>query len=126
VNTSIHWVSGYRGAAKPHRSRGAKLQITEAEARQYYLANREQFVEPASVTFREILVELPAGAQTGAGVHVAADDEARVRSQALIEWKDEDLGEPRIIPASTGEQGRNPAARSWSLMSAPAATWRRR
>jgi hypothetical protein len=42
---------------------GAKLQITEEEARQYYLANRNEFVEPAMVTFREILIELPASAQ---------------------------------------------------------------
>jgi peptidyl-prolyl cis-trans isomerase SurA len=62
---------------------GAKLQITEQEARQYYQANRNEFVQPASVTFREVLIELPAGAQTAAGVNVAADDEVRGRIEAI-------------------------------------------
>lgn len=62
---------------------GAKLQITEQEARQYYQANRDEFVEPASVTFREILVELPASAQTSAGVNAAADDETKAAAAAL-------------------------------------------
>jgi peptidyl-prolyl cis-trans isomerase SurA len=62
---------------------GAKLQITEQEARQYYQANRNEFVQPATVTFREVLIELPAGAQTAAGVSVAADDEARGRIEAV-------------------------------------------
>lgn len=62
---------------------GAKLQITEEEARQYYLANRNEFVEPATVTFREILIELPAGAQGTAGVNVAADDESRRQAETI-------------------------------------------
>jgi parvulin-like peptidyl-prolyl isomerase len=62
---------------------GAKLQITEQEARQYYQANRNEFVQPAAVTFREILIELPAGAQTAAGVNVAADDEVKQRIEAV-------------------------------------------
>jgi peptidyl-prolyl cis-trans isomerase SurA len=62
---------------------GAKLQITEQEARQYYQANRNEFVQPATVTFREILIELPAGAQTAAGVNVAADDEVKSRIDAI-------------------------------------------
>jgi hypothetical protein len=61
---------------------GAKLQITEQEARQYYQANRNEFVEPAAVTFREILIELPAGAQTAAGVNVAADDEVKQQDRS--------------------------------------------
>jgi peptidyl-prolyl cis-trans isomerase SurA len=40
---------------------GSKLQITEAEARQYYQFHQQEFVEPASVTLREILIEAPAG-----------------------------------------------------------------
>ena len=40
---------------------GSKLQITEAEARQYYQYHPQEFVEPASVTLREILIETPAG-----------------------------------------------------------------
>lgn len=62
---------------------GVKLQITEEEARQYYNANRGEFVEPASVTFREILLELPASAQSAAGVNVAADDEIRQQAEAV-------------------------------------------
>jgi peptidyl-prolyl cis-trans isomerase SurA len=62
---------------------GAKLQITEQEARQYYQANRSEFIQPASVTFREVLIELPAGAQTAAGVNVAADDEVKQRIEAV-------------------------------------------
>lgn len=62
---------------------GAKLQITEQEARQYYQANQNEFVQPAAVTFREILIELPAGAQTAAGVNVAADDEVKQRIEAV-------------------------------------------
>jgi peptidyl-prolyl cis-trans isomerase SurA len=62
---------------------GAKLQITEQEARQYYQANRNEFVQPAMVTFREILIELPASAQTAAGVNVAADDEVKARIEAI-------------------------------------------
>jgi peptidyl-prolyl cis-trans isomerase SurA len=62
---------------------GTKLQITEEEARQYYLANRNEFVEAASVSFREILIELPAAAQSSAGVNVAADDEVRKQAEAV-------------------------------------------
>ncbi|HET9262248.1 MAG TPA: peptidyl-prolyl cis-trans isomerase [Vicinamibacterales bacterium] len=42
---------------------GSKLQITEAEARQYYQSHQQEFVQPASVTLREILIEAPADAQ---------------------------------------------------------------
>src|SRR5690606_21372296 len=38
---------------------GSKLQITEEEARQYYLLHQREFVEPAAVTLREILIEGP-------------------------------------------------------------------
>jgi peptidyl-prolyl cis-trans isomerase SurA len=66
---------------------GSKLTITEEEARQYYAAHPEEFTEPATMTLREILVEVPA-ASGGAGVNVAADDEAQkkiadVRARAL-------------------------------------------
>lgn len=64
---------------------GSKLSITEEEARQYYARHPEEFTEPASVTLREIFVEVPAAA---GGVSVAADDEAKkkiedVRARAL-------------------------------------------
>src|SRR5687767_9157550 len=38
---------------------GSKLSITEEEARQYYLTHQQEFTEPASVTLREILIEVP-------------------------------------------------------------------
>jgi peptidyl-prolyl cis-trans isomerase SurA len=65
---------------------GSKLTITEEEARQYYAAHPDEFTDPASITLREILIEVPAG--QGAGVNVAADDEAQkkiadVRARAL-------------------------------------------
>jgi peptidyl-prolyl cis-trans isomerase SurA len=64
---------------------GSKLNITEEEARQYYARHPEEFTEPASVTLREILVEVPA---SEGGVNVAKDDEAQkkiadIRARAL-------------------------------------------
>ena len=57
---------------------GSKLQITEEEARQYYLAHKDEFAQPATVTLREILIEVPtANAQGVAGVNVGADEEAK-------------------------------------------------
>src|SRR3954447_24567624 len=37
---------------------GQKLQITEEEARQYYLAHQSEFVEAPTVTLREISIEI--------------------------------------------------------------------
>ena len=70
---------------------GSKLSITEEEARQYYAKHSEEFTDSASVTLREIFIEVPA--DTG-GVSVAKDDEARkqieaIRARAL---KGEDFG----------------------------------
>ena len=64
---------------------GSKLSITEEEARQYYAKHPEAFTESASVTLREIFIDVPA--ETG-GVNVAKDDEAKkqiedVRARAL-------------------------------------------
>jgi peptidyl-prolyl cis-trans isomerase SurA len=64
---------------------GSKLTITEEEARQYYAKHPEEFSEPAAVTLREILVEVPA---SEGGVNVAKDDEAKqkiedIRARAL-------------------------------------------
>ena len=44
---------------------GSKLSITEEEARQYYLAHKDEFVEPATVTLREIFIEMPTTTQGG-------------------------------------------------------------
>ena len=63
---------------------GSKLTITEEEARQYYLSHKNEFVEPASVTLREILIEVPSTTQAGEpGVNVGADDEARKEADAV-------------------------------------------
>ena len=56
---------------------GGKLQITEEEARQYYQANQKEFIEPASVTLREILIDVPTTTQDGKPmISVGKDDEA--------------------------------------------------
>ena len=58
---------------------GSKLQITEAEARQYYQYHPQEFVEPASVTLREILIETPAGQEgTDAALEKATAARARL------------------------------------------------
>jgi parvulin-like peptidyl-prolyl isomerase len=63
---------------------GSKLQLTEEEARQYYLSHQKEFVEPATVTLREILIEVPTTTQQGqAGVNVAQDDETAKRAESI-------------------------------------------
>ncbi len=63
---------------------GGKLQITEEEARLYYQANPKEFVEPATVTLREILIEVPTVTQQGrAMVNVGKDDEAAKKAEAV-------------------------------------------
>jgi peptidyl-prolyl cis-trans isomerase SurA len=63
---------------------GGKLQITEEEARQYYQANQREFIEPASVTLREILIEVQTTTQQGKPmVNVGQDDEAAKRAAAV-------------------------------------------
>ena len=64
---------------------GSKLNITEEEARQYYARHPQEFTEPASISLREILIEVPAAE---GGVSVARDEEARkkmadIRARAL-------------------------------------------
>jgi peptidyl-prolyl cis-trans isomerase SurA len=63
---------------------GSKLSITEEEARQYYLTHKDQFAEPATVTLREILVEVPNSTQGGQStIRVAKQDEAEGQAAAL-------------------------------------------
>ena len=63
---------------------GSKLTITEEEARQYYQQHKNEFVEPATVTLREIMVEVPTSTQGGeAGVSVGAMDEAEKEAAAI-------------------------------------------
>jgi len=63
---------------------GSKLSITEEEARQYYLTHKNQFVDPATVTLREILIDVPTTTKGGqATINVAAQDEAEAKAGAL-------------------------------------------
>ncbi len=63
---------------------GSKLSITEEEARQYYLSHKSEFAEPATVTLREILIEVPPTTQGGqATLSVAKQDEAEAQAAAL-------------------------------------------
>ena len=63
---------------------GQKLQITEEEARQYYLGHQAEFVEAPTVTLREISVDIPTSTQGGqAGVNVAQGDEAQKKAEAI-------------------------------------------
>ena len=63
---------------------GQKLQITEEEARQYYLAHQSEFVEQPTVTLREISIDIPTTTQGGqAGVNVAQDDDAQRKAEAM-------------------------------------------
>jgi peptidyl-prolyl cis-trans isomerase SurA len=63
---------------------GQKLQITEEEARQYYLSHQSEFVEAPTVTLREIAIEIPTATKGGeAGVNVAQDDAAMKRAEEV-------------------------------------------
>jgi peptidyl-prolyl cis-trans isomerase SurA len=63
---------------------GSKLSITEEEARQYYLTHKSEFSEPATVTLREILIDVPSTAKGGqATISVAKQDEAEAQAAAL-------------------------------------------
>lgn len=63
---------------------GSKLSITEEEARQYYLANKSQFAEPATVILREILIEVPTTTQGGqVGVNVGKEDEIKEKAEGV-------------------------------------------
>jgi parvulin-like peptidyl-prolyl isomerase len=63
---------------------GGKLQITEEEARQYYLVHQAEFVDPASVTLREILIEVPVTTSQGQPSFTAGqDDEALKKANAI-------------------------------------------
>lgn len=63
---------------------GSKLSITEEEARQYYSLHKEEFAQPASVTLREILIDVPATTQGGQpAISVAKQDEAERQADAL-------------------------------------------
>jgi len=62
---------------------GSKLTITEAESRLYYERHPQEFTEPASITLREIFVEVPSDPLRPNAVSVEKDDEARKKIDAL-------------------------------------------
>ncbi len=66
-----------------------KISVTEAEEKAYFEAHRTEFTTPATVTLREILVNVPDKAPAGtenagqAGVNVGLDEEAKAKADAL-------------------------------------------
>src|SRR3982750_3311411 len=67
-----------------HDEVGQKLQITEEEARQYYLGHQSEFVERPTVTLREIAIEIPTTSKGGqAGINVGQDDDAQKKAEAI-------------------------------------------
>jgi peptidyl-prolyl cis-trans isomerase SurA len=63
---------------------GSKLTITEEEARQFYSLHKDEFAQPASVTLREILIEVPASTQGGQpAISVEKVDQAERQADAL-------------------------------------------
>jgi peptidyl-prolyl cis-trans isomerase SurA len=60
------------------------MTLTEEESRQYFKAHPEQFMKPATVTLREILISVPTETVGGqATVNVAKDEEAKEKIEAL-------------------------------------------
>jgi peptidyl-prolyl cis-trans isomerase SurA len=59
---------------------GSKLSITEEEARQYYAKHPEEFTDSASITLREIFIEVPGD---GTGVNVGKDDAAKAQIESV-------------------------------------------
>jgi len=57
-----------------------KISVTEAEARTYYEAHREEFTTPSEITLREILIEVPVSEK---GVNVAQDDAAKAEADEV-------------------------------------------
>jgi peptidyl-prolyl cis-trans isomerase SurA len=55
-----------------------KISVTEAEARTYYDAHKQDFTTPSEVTIREILIDVPVSDR---GVNVAQDDEAKAEAE---------------------------------------------
>jgi parvulin-like peptidyl-prolyl isomerase len=62
---------------------GSKLTITEAEARLYYERHPQEFTDPASITLREIFVEVPSDPKQQNSISVEKDDEAKKKIEAL-------------------------------------------
>ncbi len=56
-----------------------RISMNDYEAQEYYEANIDEFIPPATVTLREILIAVPEGAEVGA----ARDEAARVLAEAV-------------------------------------------
>jgi parvulin-like peptidyl-prolyl isomerase len=64
----------------------SKAALTNEEARQYYNTHRDEFLMPATVSVREILVAVPTVMQDGKPVFsVGADEEAKAKIAAIRE-----------------------------------------
>ena len=62
-----------------------KATLTDEEARQYYDAHHKDFMKPATVTLREMLVTVPTETRDGQDVfNVAADDAAKKKMDDAI------------------------------------------
>ncbi len=90
---------------------GSKLSITEEEARQYYLTHKNEFAEPATVTLREILIEVPSTTKGGqASISVAAQDDAEAEgggdSRASARGRGLRQGRRRVVGFSVQGQRR--------------------
>ena len=57
-----------------------RISITEVEARAYYERHASEFMTPAAITARELLVSVPADAK---GINVALDEEAKAKAERL-------------------------------------------
>jgi len=77
--------SFYKGEAE-RRELMRNMTLTEDEARQYYNAHTDQFMKPATVTLREIVVTVPETSVGGAvSFNVALDESAKEKITALRE-----------------------------------------
>ncbi len=59
---------------------GAKLQVTDAELKMYYEANKESFTTKPQLTLRELLVSVPTSDR---GVNVGLEEEARAKADDI-------------------------------------------
>jgi peptidyl-prolyl cis-trans isomerase SurA len=81
------------------------LNLTEEEARQYYVSHPDDFMKPATVTLREIFVAVPAqgkGAQAMISVGSANDAKAKIDAARARLLKGEDFA---IVAGEVSESG---------------------
>jgi peptidyl-prolyl cis-trans isomerase SurA len=61
-----------------------KIAVSEEEARSYYEAHKSEFTAPATVTLREIIINVPDKSPDGqAGVNVGLEEEAKAKIEAV-------------------------------------------